>query len=189
MDSIIALDRWLFEIVNVQMSTPFLDMFFHPLSNKWVIRFLVVFFMFMFFSLGNVRLRWVLVLCGASLVVTDVSVSIMKEVFARARPCNAMEDIIILAKCSESFSFPSRHTADIFSMAVILSALYARYALWFMAIAVYVGFSRIYLGMHYPFDVMAGIFVGSSVGIAFLWVDAKYYISIGQKHGFLSREV
>lgn len=182
MDSIIALDRWLFEIINLQMSSPFLDVFFHPLSNKWTIRFLVVFSMFMFFSLGNARLRWVIVLCGTALVTADMTVVILKEFFSRVRPCEAFEGAIVLAKCSDSYGFPSRHTADIFAMAVFLSAIYSSRTLWFMGIAVYVGFSRVYLGLHYPLDVMASIFVGSLVGVLFLWVDSVYYEKVKAKY-------
>lgn len=182
MDSLITLDYWLFEIINIQMSSPFLDVFFHPLSNKWLIRFAVVFFMFMFFSLGTPRLRWVIVLCGAALLTTDMTVVILKEVFSRVRPCESFEGAIVMAGCSDSYGFPSRHTADIFSMAVFLSAIYSSRSIWFMSIAVYLGFSRIYLGMHYPFDVMAGIFVGSVIGVLFLWVDNAYYEKVKARY-------
>lgn len=185
MDSLIALDHRLFEIINIQMSAPFWDVVFHPLSNKWLIRFLVVFFMFMFFSLGNPRLRWVIVLCGSALLVTDVSVVILKELIGRVRPCSVFEGVIVLAKCSDSYGLPSRHTADIFAMATLLSVLYLKHRYLFMTIAVYVGFSRIYLGMHYPFDVMAGIFVGSIVGVLFLWVDRVYYEKVKAKYSFV----
>ncbi len=184
MESLITLDYWLFEIINIQMSSPFLDVLFHPLSNKWVIRFAVVFAMFMFFSLGTPRLRWVIVLTASALLLTDMTVVILKEVFSRVRPCEAFEGAIVLAGCSDSYGFPSRHTADIFSMAVFLSAIYSSRSLWFMLIAVYLGFSRIYLGLHYPFDVMAGIFVGSIIGVLFLWVDSVYYEKVRLKYNF-----
>ena len=70
-------------------------------------------------------------------------------------------------------------------MATLLSVLYLKYRYVFMTIAVYVGFSRIYLGMHYPFDVMAGVFLGSVVGILFLWVDRVYYEKVKAKYSFV----
>lgn len=185
MDSLIYLDRWLFEIINQQMSSPFWDVFFHPLSSKWTIRFLVLFFMFMFFSLGNGRLRWVVVLSGAALLTADMTVVILKEVFARVRPCEAFVGAKVLASCSDSYGFPSRHTTDIFAMAVFLSSIYSRYRTAFMLIAVYVGISRIYLGMHYPLDVMAGVFVGSIIGVLFLWFDIVYYEKVKAKYSSL----
>jgi undecaprenyl-diphosphatase len=61
-------------------------------------------------------------------------------------------------------SFPSGHAATSFAGAVVLAYLFPRALPWLVALAVAISFSRVYVGVHYPFDVLAGAVVGASVG-------------------------
>jgi PAP2 superfamily len=86
----------------------------------------------------------------------------MKEAFDRPRP--AEHDMAIIAlKDAQNGSFPSGHTSIAFSTATSLSIIHPK---WYVIVPAYtwaslVGYSRIYLGVHYPTDIIAGAFVGS----------------------------
>ena len=62
-------------------------------------------------------------------------------------------------------SLPSGHTSTAFLSAVILSKFYKNYIVVFFVIAASIGFSRVYIGVHYPLDVIVGAITGSLVGI------------------------
>ena len=87
---------------------------------------------------------------GGSWFIVEV---ILKPLFARPRP-----------DASAGFSFPSGHATIAFAMATVLSKKEPkwRFALFLLAIAI--AFSRIYLGKHYPLDVLAGAFLGIIIG-------------------------
>jgi undecaprenyl-diphosphatase len=86
---------------------------------------------------------------------------VIKQTVKRDRPCEILPGVEGRVKPSDRFSFPSGHTAAAFLMATLLGhsypVLYPLTGAWALA----VGLSRIYLGVHYPTDVMAGMCLGS----------------------------
>ena len=133
-------------------------------------------------SLGNAGAIWiVLALCmliskkyrkaGIAVccaLVLDVIICnvILKPMVARIRPYDINTAIQLLIHRPTDFSFPSGHTAASFSA---VSALYfSRQRIWIpsLILAVLIAFSRLYLYVHYPSDVLAGIFLGCIFGFA-----------------------
>ncbi len=103
-----------------------------------------------------------LVAMGASIGLTDAtSHYILKEVIARPRPCH---DLINALNCSNSFSFPSNHAGNIFAAATLASLCFRKITPLVFVFALLVCYSRVYLKMHYPSDVIAGALFGSLMG-------------------------
>jgi undecaprenyl-diphosphatase len=90
----------------------------------------------------------------------------LKRVLNRARPTSAIEGFEALAENPDAFSFPSGHTAAAFGAAVALSSEPYRAGPLSLLLATGIGLSRVYLGAHYPLDVIAGGLLGVACGTA-----------------------
>ena len=89
-----------------------------------------------------------------------ISQHLLKKMFKRIRPFKMLPDIRQLVKPLDEFSFPSGHTAGAFLMATLLSSFYSILFVPGYVMASMVGFSRVYNGVHYPSDVIAGMILG-----------------------------
>src|SRR5712691_2846840 len=111
--------------------------------------------------------RWgVLVLTVLAVAVADLAARGLKEVFDVERPSQRYASPRTLVGAPHDASFPSGHAAMSFSAATILTTYVPRAApLWFL-LALAIGFSRIYVGVHYPLDIVGGAVLGVLVAIA-----------------------
>jgi len=89
---------------------------------------------------------------------------IFKPLISRPRPPLDYLGGILVGNLLSDFSFPSGHATIAWAMAVILSRYEPRWRGWFYLLAVLISFSRIYLGVHYPLDVVGGAFLGWIIG-------------------------
>ena len=103
----------------------------------------------------------------------------LKQIFRRRRPFIAFVRARVLGPKPKDFSFPSGHTAAAFAGALLFGAHLPILAPLFYAIAVVVGFSRIYLGVHYPSDVFIGAIVGSSLAGFYLMLWRALVAALG----------
>ena len=95
----------------------------------------------------------------------------LKYYFERIRPCNEIEGVRVLVGCGGSFSMPSNHAANAFAFAVTFFIFFKnkiRYT--FLAVALLVALSRIYVGVHYPSDVLVGALLGSALALSVFWL-------------------
>lgn len=103
---------------------------------------------------------------GLTLAITDqVSSKVLKEIIGRVRPCHVLENVRMLTDCNTSYAFPSSHGVNIFAAAWFLAQPLGRAAPVFFGIAAIVAYSRVYIGIHYPLDVLGG----AAVGLLIAW--------------------
>ena len=107
------------------------------------------------------RTRRLGVYCAASMVLTFLIVNCaIKPLIARTRPYDLFSEIQILAHAEHDFSFPSGHSANSFAVAWILYRMAPKkYGIPAVVLAALIAFSRLYVGVHYPTDVLAGIVI------------------------------
>lgn len=110
---------------------------------------------------------------GINVVATDG----LKVLFNRPRPYEKYPDEIYITNVSSGHSFPSGHTSLAFATATSLTLTHKK---WYVAVPAYlwagsVGYSRMYLGKHYPSDVLAGAVVGAGSSLLSHWLCKKLF--------------
>jgi membrane-associated phospholipid phosphatase len=98
--------------------------------------------------------------------LAGLAVTLLKNVADRARPPLADPTLQVVGSVPDSTSFPSGHSATAFATAVAVGLAYPRMRVPLLALAALVAVSRVYLGMHYWTDVVAGSLLGAAIGLA-----------------------
>jgi undecaprenyl-diphosphatase len=161
-------DVMVFFFFNHSLSAPFLDRFFSIITNvnNWYITY-VVLALYVFIKGGRTGRIAIIGVILLILVTDQVSHKIIKEIFTRIRPCHVLANVITPLGCTGTYSFPSNHAVNNFAAAVFLSMLYPGFKWIFFVVAFLVATSRIYLGLHYPSDIIAGALLGAGAGYLF----------------------
>lgn len=175
------MDSSLFFLINRGMANPFFDVIMPALSNQGyllVIPFLIYIILHRSAAArdpgGGRRTATALramAIALCSLFIVDMIEAFLKPAIGRVRPCHALEGVRVLTKCHEGFSMPSGHALSSFAFATPLfrltrSAVPAGARACPLVLASLIAFSRVYVGVHYPSDVLAGALIGSAVAEA-----------------------
>jgi undecaprenyl-diphosphatase len=176
-DVIVRIDTLLFIFFNHSLANPVFDVIFPVLTNGkfWIAPGIIAAAVFIF----RERKKAVAILC-LSLITVGISDPVcnrlIKPAVHRLRPCNPQVHIEtgrFLLGQKTSDSFPSSHAMNMFAQAALFSFFYRKRAFCFFLFAAVIGFSRIYVGVHYPFDVLGGAVFGTGSGM--LVVSMYYY--------------
>lgn len=173
METLKGLDEGLFHILNGSTANPVFDVvmpFVTELDNFLAVIVIAVAGLLIF---GGSKGRWLVVLLVLALVLGDFTAMLIKKTFARVRPCHALEGARVLTGCGGAFSFPSAHATNITASMTLLSTRYGKLAPAFVFLALLVSYSRVYVGVHYPFDVAAGMVLGVAVALAVHGADRR----------------
>ncbi len=155
------MDTSLFFLINQGMHNPFFD-FIMPFITKRADIFFVLIAIIAYLK-DRKKSPLVITLCLIAFVIGDGGSHSLKHIFERPRPCRSLENVRLLVGCTGSFSMPSNHAVNAFAIAATFSHFFRKAALPMFLFAALVGFSRIYVGVHYPSDVIAGAVVGAII--------------------------
>ena len=168
---LIQLDQQWFSAINQGLANPVFDVLMPILRNRltWVPLYLLAsyFAIKKFGRTGGFMLLFG-VLCFA--LADYTSASILKPWVARLRPCNTPGlSVRSLVNCGTGFSFPSSHATNHFALAVFFVVLFGRQFKWAIVLpllwAFSIAFAQVYVGVHFPVDVMSGACIGALIGI------------------------
>ena len=158
-------DQTLFHLINTGIANPLFDVVMPFITD--VKHFIPVYILLIGFLLwkGGSEGRWAALLLLVSIGIADpLNSRVLKEQIARERPCRELSDVRLLVNCGGGKSFPSSHAVNNFAALVIFFWFFRRYAwIWFVFAAL-ISFSRIYVGVHYPLDILGGALIGILIG-------------------------
>ncbi|WP_265429101.1 phosphatase PAP2 family protein [Chryseobacterium sp. YIM B08800] len=179
MEEIIQEDKNLFLYLNNLGDTPF-DQFWMMISATWIWVPLYVILCYLLYKNFKLKsLLYILLFIAIGVTVSDQVSGIFKYGVARLRPCHdpSLQNVMRIVKCGGQYGFYSAHASNTFFLASYLSFLLKDKLKWFpYAIFVWaavVAYSRIYLGVHFPIDILVGAFVGTLLGGLFAMLAKK----------------
>jgi undecaprenyl-diphosphatase len=174
MDAILNLDIEIFRFINTGMTAPFLDTVMVFMTEKMNFMGAIIIAAALIWILGKRQDRVGLIVLVLLVLMTDLASNTLKHAIMRLRPCNALEGVRLLVGCGGSFSMTSSHAANIFAAMVFLTARYRKFWPIFISIAVIVAYSRVYVGVHYPSDVIIGAALGTFLALVFYSAERGY---------------
>jgi len=163
-DAVLRLDRALFFFINQSLANPALDRVM-PLITKqenWYPLFLLI-IIGLLWKGGRTGRIAVALLIPLILLSDQITSGLIKPLVDRTRPCEAFEaagTVRALLGVKTSPSFPSSHAANAFAAAAFFALLYPKRQWIYWIIAVLIALSRVYVGVHYPLDVIVGAAIG-----------------------------
>lgn len=170
---ILAKDRALFSMINGEWTCSLFDQIMPWIrtSNNWFPLYIVL-LAFIIYKWKKNAWKWAL-LAAVNVTLTDqISSSIFKPFFQRLRPCVdpalMHKSRLLLEHCSGGFSFTSSHAANHFGIAIFiimtLQPLFKNYRFLFLFWAAMIAYAQVYVGVHYPLDIIGGSCIGTLVG-------------------------
>ncbi len=163
-----SIDLAIFYFFNHTISFPILDKFFSIITsvNNWLITYVIL--LGLSWKYGDKRGKIAVVITLIMVAVTDqTGYRLLKEFFARPRPCDVLTDVITPLGCTGTYSFPSNHALNNFAAASFFSFLFPQFRTVLFITAGLIAISRVYLGLHYPSDIIGGAVIGIIFGYIF----------------------
>jgi undecaprenyl-diphosphatase len=160
------IDEWLFYAINHGWANPIFDkmMPFITQVDSWVLLYLLGFYI-LFFRAGRAGRVAAVALILTIIASDQINSSYLKEMIGRIRPCHVLDDVRLLMPCGGGKSMPSSHAANNFAAAVVLVSFFRREAFILFLVASLMAISRVYVGVHYPMDILAGAAFGTVVAL------------------------
>jgi undecaprenyl-diphosphatase len=133
----------------------------------------------LFLILGTTRICWAVLVAGVAIGLSVLVFYFVKKWAGRPRPFEQWTDISSLVVPPDKFSFPSGHTMTAFSAYAVYASLIPGSGMLFLPIVVLLGVSRVFLGVHYPTDVVVGAGLGYGIGRLTVCVYSYLFPALG----------
>jgi len=178
-----TIDIELFRFVNGSLRNSVFDIlmpFITDLNKQRIVLVIVLVLLLWMLIRGGHRVKIAAILLILTILVSDqLNSFVIKFWFERLRPCHVLHNVHLLVPCGSGYSFPSSHAVNNFAGALILAFFFPRAKWWVVGYATLVAFSRVYVGVHYPSDVIGGAVIGlvcaGSILFIFLMVEKLWY--------------
>lgn len=159
-----SLDRALFHLINGTLANPITDLLMPFFTADLHLKIFFAACLLLILWKGDARLRWAIIFSLIVVTLTDqLSSHVIKPWVGRLRPCHEMA-VHLLVGCGGGKSMPSSHAANLFGQASFFWIVYRPSAKYLFPLAVIVAFSRVFVGVHYPGDILVGAVLGMAVG-------------------------
>lgn len=164
-----AADRWLLLKINRDWTAPSLDAIMPVITDlhkvHWFAWGVAPAALALWLWKGRKRALKVLVVAALAVGAGDLfAYRVVKPWAARPRPERAGVPVVLRAPANGHYGFPSNHSVNAGAAAAALSVAYPGAAFAFAGVAALIGYSRVYVGAHYPGDVLGGLLIGIAIG-------------------------
>lgn len=175
------LDHELFEWIQMHMRNSFLDPILLAARDKlfWIPLYIIL-ISWVGFKFGRQAWKLFLLILITIIVTDQMNSTLLKKLVRRERPCNEVyfkDQFVPVLPCSGGYSFPSSHATNHMGIAVMIILTCGRYLgpfKWlFLVWALLIGFSQIYVGVHFPIDIAVGFLEGALLAFTIYSMSQK----------------
>jgi membrane-associated phospholipid phosphatase len=182
-ETLIRLDHMAWYYLNVQWHNSLMDYIIPFFRNPWfwspVYLFLAIFMPLQF---GRNGWFWCVAFLLTFALTDQLCASVLKPYFHRFRPCHNpwLSSIVhLVIDCGGEYGFPSNHAANHFALGIFTAVTVSRMVKWIWVVAIVwallVGYSQVYVGAHFPADVLFGGAIGSTIGLVIGKIFNRYF--------------
>lgn len=198
-DILLKIDSNLFYFINSKLSNPIFDFIFIPIhkpQKHWFLIVLLLVILGWYLYTHTKKALLVIIFLIIGIIITDQIGRAIKNFEIRNRPYMTEKNIKIpneikikkdqnnnyKENAMAKKSFPSNHAANICFISFFLSYIYSNRKKYFITLAILISISRVYIGVHYPFDIIVGGFIGMAVGYLIIKIINKLGLNLARYH-------